>query len=128
MPRAAESVPIPNTKCALLHLSGCNFLLLDVSYRDDLRQCFAWKSSSGVGPEFVQSWAWTQWRSRFQVGTMSLEEADAGIFTGLQVVWDGAQISLQPRCMRHRKEDGLHIRGRHLSGVDEEVLLGEDGV
>ena len=55
----------------------------------------------------VLFWCWTRVcevmgldamaQSAFQVGTMSLEEADAGIFTGLQFVWDGAQISLQPR-------------------------------
>ena len=96
--KTAESVAIPSTKCKLLHLFGCNALVLDLSYRDDLRMFFAWNSSSGICHDVVQSWAWAQWRRRFVVGTMSLEEADTSVFTGLRVTWEYATVILQP-CM-----------------------------
>ena len=92
----AESVPIPASKCKLLHLLQSNVLVLDVSYRDDLRMFFAWRSCSALTPDVVRSWAWVQWRQRFVVGTMSLDKADDNVFTGLQVAWDGAYISLRP--------------------------------
>ena len=95
-PAVAESVPIPASKCKLLHLLQSNVLVLDVSYRDDLRMFFAWRSCSALTPDVVRSWAWVQWRQRFVVGTMSLDKADDNVFTGLQVAWDGAYISLRP--------------------------------
>ena len=57
---------------------------------------FAWRSCSALTPDVVRSWAWVQWRQRFVVGTMSLDKADDNVFTGLQVAWDGAYISLRP--------------------------------
>lgn len=95
--RTAESTPILETKCKLLFLFDCCVLVLDVSYRDDLRMFFAWRTSSGITPNFVHAWAWTQWRRRFEVGTMCLEEADGNVFTGLQISWNAAAITLQPR-------------------------------
>ena len=68
----AESVPIPASKCKL-HLLHCNVLVLDISYRDDLRMFFAWR------PDVVRSCAWVQWRQRFVVGTMFLDEADENV-------------------------------------------------
>ena len=49
-----NAVVFPNSKCKLVHLCTRNFLLLDVSYRDDLRMFCVWKSSGGLGASVIE--------------------------------------------------------------------------
>ena len=88
---------LPDSKCKLVHLISGNLLVLDVSYRDDLRMFLAWKSQSGLTREFVFSWAWQQFTARFCTGTMCLEESDPDFFTGLSTIWAGTSLCLRPR-------------------------------
>ena len=87
----------PTPRASFCTFFESNVLALDISYRDDLRMFCAWHSGSSIMPDLVRSWAWAQWRRRFLVGTMSVEEADPGCFFGLQVEWEGAYIGLRPR-------------------------------
>ena len=54
-----NAVVFPNSKCKLVHLCNRNFLLLDVSHRDDLRMFCAWKASGGLGAAVIEKWAWS---------------------------------------------------------------------
>jgi hypothetical protein len=54
----------------LVHLNGCNVLVLDVSFRDDLRQFSCWDSFSSLTEDQVQAWAWERMTARYHVGSM----------------------------------------------------------
>ena len=89
-------IAFPETRRRLLHLNATNCLLLDVSYRDDLRMFFAWRSNSPLSCSFLHSWAWQQFDRRFQAGTMRLECTEPELFVGLVCSWRGGQMFVKP--------------------------------
>ena len=132
--RTAESTPILESKCKLLFLVDCSVLVLDVSYRDDLRMFFAWRASSDITPNLVHAWAWSHWRRRFEVGTMSLEEADGNAFTGLQISWNAAAITLQPRmpdvwaAYCYDEVDNFPLKSWQSWGPPNQVFCADPGI
>ena len=80
----------------LIHLNGSNFLVLDVSYRDDLRMFFSWKKGGKLTQSQLLSWSWVQFRNRFECSSMKLDDSDPGVFVGLRCIWNDAQLALAP--------------------------------
>jgi len=92
-----DTVRYPDCCTQLVHLQGVNVLALDVSFRDDVRIFCAWERRSGLSSCTVHEWAWKRLATRFNVGSMVLEESDPGVFTGLLTRWRSGLLVLSPR-------------------------------
>ncbi|CAK9000907.1 unnamed protein product, partial [Durusdinium trenchii] len=69
----ADTVCFRRSCSQLVHLCGCNMLVLDVSFRDDLRMFCVWDGQAIIDRERVAQWAISRLRTRYHYGTMSLE-------------------------------------------------------
>ena len=63
-----------------LRIEGTFVIVLDVSFRVDIRLCCTWEHSSKVDPDSVSTWARGRFMRRFLVGTMVLEGSGPSIF------------------------------------------------
>ena len=89
-------IRFPGTHHQMISLFGCTALVLDVSFRDDVRKFCAWDSSSSLCAEQVRCWSRKNLHQRFQVGTMILEDSDPRIFIGLHTVWEHGMLQVWP--------------------------------
>ena len=92
----SNCIAFDDTRCKLLHMHGANCLLLDVSYRDDLRMFFAWNANAQFSHAMLQQWAWSQFELRFRSGTMLLDESDPAKFVGLACSWMAGKLHVRP--------------------------------
>ena len=92
------TVCFPGSHVKLCRALCCNVLVLDVSFRDDLRKFCAWQATACVSHEAILLWAHEGLRSRFQVGTMKVEASDADKFIGLHTLWKSCRLQVYP-CM-----------------------------
>ena len=92
----SNCIAFDDTRCKLLHMHGANCLLLDVSYRDDLRMFFAWNANAQFSHATLQQWAWSQFELRFRSGTMLLDESDPAKFVGLACSWMAGKLHVRP--------------------------------
>lgn len=95
---AANTVSFPGSRVKLCHVLSCNVLVLDVSFRDDLRKFCAWRTVAPISNDAVLSWACHGLRRRFQVGSMKVEASDACKFIGLHTLWIHNGLRVYP-CM-----------------------------
>ena len=72
-----DTVSMRSSCSKLVHFNGSNMLVLDVSFRDDLRMFCIWGGSPGIGKRRASQWATARLRARHCSGTMALEEADS---------------------------------------------------
>ena len=89
-------VAFDDTHCKLLQVHGANCLLLDVSYKDDLRMFFAWNANAQFLHAMLQQWTWSQFELRFRSGTMLLDESDPATFVGLACSWMAGKLHVRP--------------------------------
>ena len=93
---AADTVSFPGTCCKHVLVKGVNILVLDVSYRDDIRLFCAWDSAAILEKREVARWAGLRLRRRFCVGTMQLEPSEHQSFIGLNTSWFGTKLVVWP--------------------------------
>ncbi len=84
------------SKCQLWRLLDHNVLVLDISYRDDLRMYCAWDARANLSADVVQSWAWQRLLDRYSTGSMALEASDPLIFTALCTMWRNGLLTFHP--------------------------------
>ena len=73
---------IKGTHVQIVRIEGTFVVVLDVSFRDDIRLSCAWERSSKIDPDSVSKWARGRIMKRFQVGIMMLEGSDPSLFIG----------------------------------------------
>ena len=95
---AANTICFPGSRVKLCHIHGCNVLVLDVSFRDDLRRFCAWNASSSISRAAISAWAHDTLCARFQVGSMKVEQSDVDKFIGLKTLWRHHRLQVYP-CM-----------------------------
>ena len=83
-----------DTCTKILHLSGLQVLVLDVSFRDDLRLFCAW--SSQLSTSQVAAWANNALHDRYTVGSMTLERSETDSFVGLKTRWTATSLQFAP--------------------------------
>ena len=87
---------VPRCRSELSHVDGVNVLSLDISFRDDLRRTSLWDSSLGLSRPTVHLWGTRKLSSRFEVGSMMLEQSDEEVFVGLCTTWNKHVLQLTP--------------------------------
>ena len=80
----------------LFSLDDSNVLVLDVSFRDDLRKFCAWEGGSPAQYDCVPAWARENFSERFEVGTMKLEDSKLDVFIGLKTLWRSRALEAFP--------------------------------
>ena len=81
-----DTVSMRSSCSKLVHLNGSNMLVLDVSFRDDLRTFCIWDgTSSGIDKRRASQWATARLRARYCSGTMALEETGFQTFIGFHI-------------------------------------------
>ena len=86
----------PGMRIQLARIQKNNVLILDGSFRDDVRQFCAWDSSADLDPAIVQQWAGQRFCSRFVIGSMEIEPSDPDLFIGVRTCWRLGRIELKP--------------------------------
>ena len=86
----------PGSHCQLVRLNGSNVLVLDVSFRDDVRKFCAWESGSLLQHDCVLAWGRENFSMRFEVGTMKLEDSNPNVFIGLKTLWGSRCLEAFP--------------------------------
>jgi len=86
----------PGSHCQIVRLDGSNILVLDVSFRDDVRKFCAWESGSSVQHDCVTAWCRNNFSERFEVGTMKLEDSNTHVFIGLKTLWRSHYLEAFP--------------------------------
>ena len=86
----------PGERTQLVHLHGCNVLVLDVSFRDDLRLFCVWDATSRLSVETVRSWCIQRMCKRFVWGSMRIEPSDPELFSDINTYLDGYVLSTLP--------------------------------
>ena len=89
-------VRFPGSQTQLVHLNGANVLVLDVSFRDDVRIFCVWDRATNLLQPMVCDWAGQRLRNRYVHATMLLEDSDPNIFVGLCTTWHGSFLCLSP--------------------------------
>ena len=79
-----------------MRLDDSNVLVLDVSFRDDIRKFCAWESGSPVQHDRVTAWGKDNFSERFEVGTMKLEDSNPLVFIGLKTLWRSHYLEAFP--------------------------------
>ena len=92
----ADTVCFRRSCSKLVHLCGCNMLVLDVSFRDDLRMFCVWDGQAIIDRERVAQWAISRLRARYHYGTMSLEECEFRTFIGLRTEFGDEGLFVAP--------------------------------
>ena len=97
--RPWEEVDTVRLRCScskLVHLNGSNMLVLDVSFRDDLRMFCVWDGESNIKRCQVSQWAISRLCARYSYGTMQLEETEFHTFIGLRTIFDMHSLQVAP--------------------------------
>ena len=92
----ADTVCFRRSCSKLVHLCGCNMLVLDVSFRDDLRMFCVWDGQAIIDRERVAQWAISRLRARYHYGSMSLEECEFRTFIGLRTEFGDEGLFVAP--------------------------------
>ena len=77
-----DTADLSGTCVKLARIRSCNVLVLDISFRDDIRLFCAWDASSVLTHEQMATWCAMRFKQRFCTGSMRLEGSDEGIFVG----------------------------------------------
>ena len=94
-PLADDVVHYPSSRCHLVSLHTHNLLVLDLSFRDDIRFFCAWRSS-GLSQSSVLAWCSSLAKRRYEHGSMTLDNADPNIFIGLHTTWHNSDLVTRP--------------------------------
>ena len=86
----------PNTRMQLLRLRQTNVLVLDVSFRDDVRNFAVWSRDAGLSCDDVNSWCERRLRRRYAWGSMELEQSDPDLFIGILTSWSEGRLCTTP--------------------------------
>jgi len=95
---AVHTLSHQGRRTQMVFLRSCCMLVLDVSYRDDIRLFCAWRSAALLQSPEVRAWGWKRICDRYHSGTMRVEEADSSVFIGLNTVWSSEGLRVWPRC------------------------------
>lgn len=91
-----DTVSMRNSCSKLVHLNGSNMLVLDVSFRDDLRMSCMWDEASNTDKRRESQWATVRLRARYCSGTMAFKKADFQTFKGLRTTFDVGGLLVAP--------------------------------
>ena len=91
-----DTADLSGTCVKLARIRSCNVLVLDISFRDDIRLFCAWDASSVLTHEQMATWCATRFKQRFCTGSMRLEGSDEGIFVGLRTRWSPQGLQVSP--------------------------------
>ena len=94
--RNLDNVNHPHTCNKTVQIQDTKVLVLDISFRDDLRLFCAWSRLSSLPAAAVHEWATEQLETRYVTGTVKLEDSDNKIFIGLSTVWVENSLVLSP--------------------------------
>ena len=91
-----DTANLHGTCIKLVRLGASNVMVLDISFRDDIRLFCAWSTRSMLRRETVANWCSTRFQQRFCVGSMRLEDSDKETFVGLRTRWNSQGLQVFP--------------------------------